>query len=287
MRLMAQIPIYYINLASRSDRRQAMEARFATLGLQARRIEAVTPTTIAQNDLDRYCDPRRYLWQTPTELACSLSHVNALRAFLETGGLCAAIFEDDVLLSPRLPAFLDALTVLSPLPDLVKLETFNDVMLMESHPGPNAGPIAFRKVFSRTNGSAGYVVSRMVAAQIADSVQLRMTQADTALFNPHHYLSRHLDVVHADPALCIQLHRWEPNQLDSPDSEITAARAGRRAIARRYRLHRDVRRLRELVEGWFWSAKEYWWKMRIKEKPRRIPFATDLGDDSSRTKQFG
>ena len=37
------IPLYYVNLASRPDRREFMDAQFARVGLAATRIEAVTP----------------------------------------------------------------------------------------------------------------------------------------------------------------------------------------------------------------------------------------------------
>ncbi len=42
-----QIPVYYINVASRVDRRQFMEEQFARLGIAAERVDAVTPLEVS------------------------------------------------------------------------------------------------------------------------------------------------------------------------------------------------------------------------------------------------
>jgi len=101
-----------------------MERQFADLQLPPQRIAGVTPAGVTPADLARYCDPRRYFWLTPVELALNLSHLKAMRAFLGTGADFAAIFEDDAVLSKSLPALLSAFAE-ERLPfDLIKLETF-------------------------------------------------------------------------------------------------------------------------------------------------------------------
>src|SRR5690242_19024849 len=96
--------IYYINMARRTDRRAFMEAQLAKLGLEATRIEAVTPETFLASAVTA---SRGRL--TPVALSCSLSHVKAAEALLASGDPCALILEDDAILSTRLPEFLAAL----------------------------------------------------------------------------------------------------------------------------------------------------------------------------------
>src|SRR5690606_22896953 len=96
---------YFINLARRTDRRDWMESQFAKLGLDAKRVQAVTPDDISPEQRQASCDPHRYHWMTEVELACSLSHIRAMQTFLDEGRSHGLIFEDDLHLSPRLPAF--------------------------------------------------------------------------------------------------------------------------------------------------------------------------------------
>jgi hypothetical protein len=41
-----QLPVFYINVAARTDRRDFMESQFAELGIPVERIEAVLPDQI-------------------------------------------------------------------------------------------------------------------------------------------------------------------------------------------------------------------------------------------------
>src|SRR5207249_2273941 len=99
------LPVFYINVASRLDRRRFMEAQFASLGLSAERIEAATPSEISEPDRRAWCDPSRATWMTEGEFACNLSHLRAWALILERGLTHALILEDDAVLSASLPRF--------------------------------------------------------------------------------------------------------------------------------------------------------------------------------------
>jgi glycosyl transferase family 25 len=116
---------YYINVASRTDRRDAMEARLLAVGVSAQRIDAVTDSDVRPEQRARYCDPTARRWTSVRELTCSLSHIKAMLAFLATDEEHAVIFEDDVLLSSALAQFLDEFERSPHGVDLLRLETDN------------------------------------------------------------------------------------------------------------------------------------------------------------------
>ena len=224
---------YYINLASRADRRALMEQRFSTLGLLAERIEATTPALLSPETLERYGNPLRFHWLSPTELASTDSHVVAMRALIASGAPRAAIFEDDTVLSPSLPAFFAAFDADPPPIDLVKFETFDEPLRLAPGHDHEVGGIALRRAYSWSAGAAGYVVSRRAAEIISRSETIRQTIVDRALFNPYEPLARQLSMRHADPALCIQEDRLPGFVPRGAGSNLAADRASRGAIERR------------------------------------------------------
>ncbi|UXN74737.1 glycosyltransferase family 25 protein [Devosia sp. A8/3-2] len=112
---------YYINSARRTDRRAIMEQRFTGLGLRHERVEALTPAAITPEQRARYCNPAAHARQSDGELACSLSHLQAMRQFLATSAPYAAIFEDDAIPAPSLPALLDQFEQAAPQVDILRL----------------------------------------------------------------------------------------------------------------------------------------------------------------------
>jgi glycosyl transferase, family 25 len=273
---MASIPIFYINLAGRTDRRRLMEGQFQALGLAARRIEAVTPAELTPADLARYGDPQRLHWLTPTEISCSLSHLKAMRAFTAGGAPHAVIFEDDVVLSPSLPGFLTAFEAAPPAFGLVKLETFDEPLrLKPGNEGEIAG-VALRRGFGGSSGSAGYIVSRRAAEIILGRDDLCRASADRALFNPHEPLGRHVTMRLADPGLCIQEHRLPGRSPTGNVSDLHTDRTGRAAAEQPLSWRRLPLLLargfnRDIREG---SIKT-WHQIVGGARKQRIPFKAD------------
>lgn len=107
---------YIINLPSKKDRlhRTEMELRRYCSKLQW----TVPPMAVAGEWSDEEFNSkydgrkaRRYFRRDLSrgEVACTLSHQSALRAFLDTTDVSAFIVEDDVMLSPAVGEFLEAL----------------------------------------------------------------------------------------------------------------------------------------------------------------------------------
>jgi len=268
------LPIYYINLAARSDRRAAMEAQFDALGLPAIRIDAVTPATLPPGAIGQYGDPRRFHWMMPTELSCSFSHIATLEQLLASGAPHGVVFEDDVVLSPALPHFLAAFAAAPPPFDLVRLETFDEPLRLDRAIDGQVGGIALRKSYSWAAGSAGYLMSRRGAGIVLASSAIRETQVDRALFNPYEPLARRISMRHADPGLCIQDSRL-PGAATAASS-IAAGRKGRAAIEHDYRwarLGHDLRHWldRELRVG----PLKIWHQTVGGAAKRHIPFRSE------------
>jgi len=198
------MPIYYINLASAPGRRAEMERQLAALGLVAERVEAVTPADISAEDLKTYCNPDRYRWLAPTELACSLSHIKAWRQLLASGAPRAVIFEDDAILSSKLPAFLNAFPREGNELGLVKIEICSDRLRAAKRASYEVAGIELRSVFGFSGGAAGYVISAAIGARIIDREELRHTSLDRGLFDTFGPLSGQLTFLQADPGLAVQ-----------------------------------------------------------------------------------
>jgi len=98
-----ETPIFCINLAASSDRRRRMQERFATAGVldQVRFVEAIDRTsTLVDEELERSASNARSD-RRRSEIGCALSHLKALREFVESSPSSVAgavVFEDDVLL---------------------------------------------------------------------------------------------------------------------------------------------------------------------------------------------
>jgi len=199
---MTAMPIYYINLASAPGRRAEMERQFAALGLVAERVEAVTPADISAEDIAAYCNPDRYRWLAPTELACSLSHIKVWREIVASGARHGVVFEDDAILSNMLPDFLSTLEQSSLEAGLIKVEVCPDRIRAEAEPRVVIGRIGLRRIFGFSGGTAAYVISSAVIDRIIDRPELRDTPLDRALFDTFERLSP--GFLQLDPGLAIQ-----------------------------------------------------------------------------------
>jgi GR25 family glycosyltransferase involved in LPS biosynthesis len=98
------ITIRYINLDKRLDRRQFFEEQVRRLGLDCRRISAVTPNDIGADELTVFCSEGDGI--RPVEFACIRSHLAMMDDFLSSGEQFGAFCEDDAMLSESLPQFL-------------------------------------------------------------------------------------------------------------------------------------------------------------------------------------
>ncbi len=212
MQISPQVPVYYINLASRPDRRDFMEAQFARLGFVAHRVEAVRIDEVPP-ELIAFHESPDCLWRSnPGDLACGLSHERAWKAVLDAGHRAALIFEDDAVLAPTIADFLAADILERLQADLVKLETFR-VRIQLGSTATSVGATTVRELCSSQMGAAAYLIGHDAIGTSLASPMLRELSVDRLLFGrggPHLLRSR---VLQAIPSPCIQL-----DKLDVADS---------------------------------------------------------------------
>ncbi len=201
-----QLPIFYINLTSRPDRRAFMERQFGNLGLQAERIKAFTPAQIGAADRRLYCNPDRRRWMTVLEFACNMSHAAAWRRLLASGAGHGLILEDDALLSRSLPRLLEAVEAGTQSPPVIRIETLGGEARrmgpVERHILPDVG---LRRCYTRDAGAGGYILTRQAAEFLLRRPEMKVHLVDAVLFNPFSPLAASLDVRYCDPALSIQM----------------------------------------------------------------------------------
>ncbi|RYE08549.1 MAG: glycosyltransferase family 25 protein [Hyphomicrobiales bacterium] len=194
--------IYYLNMARDADRRVFMEQQFSRLGLAATRIEAVARddlTDADRADILRIDAAGSKLWA----FCVTLSHIRAMRALLGTNAPHALIFEDDAVLSSRLPAFLAAYDAAPPALDLLRIETsFHQLRLKPPETALDGYNIC--RPYSFEGGRAGYIVTRLAAEIISSSREVRRLPHDKAMFDPYEPLPRRLRVRQLSPALVAQ-----------------------------------------------------------------------------------
>jgi len=99
--------VYYINLDSRSDRRELFEKRAAEQGIEAIRFSAITPDDYTGFPGDEDDERRRFKY------GCSLSHIAIYKEVKQKGLTNVLIFEDDCVFEDnfkdRLQASIDDL----------------------------------------------------------------------------------------------------------------------------------------------------------------------------------
>ena len=201
---------FVINLAERPERLAHMTKTFGDIGLSFERFEAIDRATAAHHPDRHRLPPQQGRDWTPGEIACFLSHREIWRMIAEGRARWGAIFEDDIIVDPRLGAVLDEIETRLDDADIVKLETYNQWTLTSRRVVARTDGIEFRRLLAEHKGAAGYVVSRKTARTLVASVERFDRPADFALFAPGHPIGRELKVYQTVPAVIIQDSTQQP-----------------------------------------------------------------------------
>lgn len=243
----AQLPVYYINLTQRADRRAFMEEQFERLGIGAERIAAVGVTEVPADLREAAA---RSIWeQTPASLACALSHRLAWTTMVEKRQEAALILEDDVVLADGIAAFLAPDVLERAGLHLLRLETYGRRVRLGSTQTRMAPGLAVRRLLTTHPGAAAYIIARPIATPATADPDMPLMEVDRYLFGRGGRWLEEVAVGQAIPAPCIQLDRLDPgSQLPPATSDIApvrrgafpndtkAARSARRAANLRYTL---------------------------------------------------
>ena len=208
------IPLFLINLDSRTDRLEKMIPRLGDLPFT--RIAAVD----GQNLADEILSPFAKYPLAKNEIACILSHKLVWQKIVEENKHYACILEDDVHLSTSFPDFIRHDDWLPDDFNVIKIETFLARVFLSREKIP-AGDRLLRQLGSMHAGSAGYIVSRKGALGLVDITQHPESPLDHLLFEVTDTASG-FKILQMCPALCIQEEVLYP---ESSKSDITDARS--------------------------------------------------------------
>ncbi len=158
--------VLVINLDKDTARLARIAAQLDALGLAWTRIPAVHGAKLAPERRQQLVDVAGYVRRhgmTPNagEIGCYLSHLEAFQALLAGPASQALVLEDDVGLTPDVPAILEALAAQAGRWDMVKLSAVHRgtpqavARLSERH--------HLTVMLSQCTGSSAYVVNRHAA----------------------------------------------------------------------------------------------------------------------------
>ncbi|WP_421760755.1 glycosyltransferase family 25 protein [Devosia sp.] len=200
------LPIFYINLDSRPDRRVFMEQQFDRLGISAERVPAITSGEVPVALVAHIARPG-HLWRlTAGDLACGLSHQKVWAAIVSRGLSEALVLEDDAVLDVALLPFLEAGHLQKLNAGLIRLETRRQPVALGRREAI-IGDVSLRELGSTHNGTAAYLMSRDVAASSLGHHLVNQMALDRFLFGhggPHLWRTK---ILQADPSPVLQLDR--------------------------------------------------------------------------------
>ncbi len=182
---MRDVEYFAINLRRSEDRWAAIASAARTHNIDLKRIDALDGRDYAVDqwdgfDVDKFekCNGRAPI---PGEFGCYLSHVKALRAFLDGGADSAVILEDDAVLNGDLVPFAQHLSLQFGNSNyLVRLTSHRQPMfeeLLESPTGVSIGQCWF----GPTGSSAAYWLSRPAAERLLGNLLPGYLSVDTML----------------------------------------------------------------------------------------------------------
>ena len=182
------IPVLVISLKDSADRRAMISQRLKALGVPFAFVDAVDGRVMSDAEADRLCPRRKRLsrrWpMSNREVACSASHLAALRAIAEGKSEFGCILEDDAVPEGDFPSVLDA-AWLATLPrfDLFKLA--GDVNPKGDQLAAPVGVRGERQICTPLHPSYGaraYIASREGARHVLAQSDTIVDTADVFLF---------------------------------------------------------------------------------------------------------
>jgi len=237
---------YVINLERSPERLRAMSERLDALGLPWQRIVAVDGPALPAwppGSVDEAGYARRHGKPVAAgEVGCYLSHLKALRAFLDTGSSHLLLLEDDALPGPTCRAVVDALLQACDRWDLVKLSGF--------HRGSPAGvmPLVSGHVlavpFSRQGNTAALMFNRQAAAAALRALEPMRLPYDHALERPWTFGQR-LRIVTPSP---VQAQDGSPSTISGGRTQKFGGL--QRLPTHAFRVRNETRRLAWALGQW-------------------------------------
>lgn len=220
---------YLINLDRSTDRLAYMDSQFKRLGIPYERVSAVDGRSLDGKKLTA-----AFQTMSSGEAGCFYSH----RRVWDIVGRCddthAAVFEDDIHLSPALPAFLSDHSWIPSNAELIKLETMLMSVDVDKNPSVTHRARSLRRLRSPHWGSAGYIISVQFARSLIERDVQPLQRLDDFLFDNEYGPAQETVIYQVDPALCIQdkvlsvARGWDVSFFSLIDADMHSKRTSER-----------------------------------------------------------
>lgn len=202
---------FVINLDRSTDRLQFFIKQATAANLPFERISAIdgrklSPAQLAQAVASDF----EFQPINSGEIGLFLSHKLAWQRLVDSGQPHAAVFEDDVVLSPTIRDTFDAIDAQRPQFDLIKIETTLRRVVCARDNRELSKNDSLQTLLTWHGGTAGYVISAKCAKRLLQLKSKLSDQIDQVMFNPMSRISSQLRILQLNPAACIQadiLHR--------------------------------------------------------------------------------
>jgi GR25 family glycosyltransferase involved in LPS biosynthesis len=238
------IPIYVISLATAAERRAHIKSQLDHLGLQFQFVEGVNGRALTDAAREQAAPSRMRRWPylTGGEIGCALSHLGAIRTIAAGSHRFGIVFEDDVVISPEFPQFIN---------DLERNAPSFDVMWLSHSPNKKhrlimpLGQVASRQIRARVYLQytlAATIYTREAARRIASSLKIFDAPIDIMLWCDHAVPG--LRVVETHPYI-VEQDGAAPSTIGSRQATLIGARNKIQA-----KIQGEIRRYTNMVRRW-------------------------------------
>jgi glycosyl transferase family 25 len=191
--------VYVVNLATSTERMQAMHRQLTDMGLSYERVEAVWGKALSADALSALysADDNRTRFYRPLsagEIGCYASHLQLWQRMVNQAVPMALVLEDDMLLDPRTPALLQALQASPNDWDMVKLIGMRPAEVAHAWPLMEGFSLVDCKRLPSLTGA--YVIRDSGAAKLAHRAAPFSRPIDVEL---RHYWEFDLRILAVDP----------------------------------------------------------------------------------------
>lgn len=190
--------LFLINLDRRPERLERMAGLFERLGLEFTRISAVDGTLLTADEVKGLGSLR------PGESGCFLSHRECWQRIVDESLPHAAIFEDDLHLTPGATSLLGKGDWIPVGADIVKLETRLYHARIDKVATATVDERTLHMLRSRHAGAGGYIVTLEGARKLLAMTERLEAPVDQVIFNPDLPWAGSLTTLQLVPAICAQ-----------------------------------------------------------------------------------
>lgn len=202
-KIMASDSVIYlcINLPWAEERRNSITAQAERVGIEVQFVEAIAGKDLPAEVPEYHREERAKLYpkdMTVNEIACVLSHMKAMRTFLESGAKYGVVLEDDALLAENFAAGIREVTQHLSGWEMAKLNTDDNSKL---YPIGDEGGELTRAVFPKKLlwVAVGWLYTRRGAERMLEALQTFTLPADVQI--GHYILSRRIPTIGISPSL--------------------------------------------------------------------------------------